>query len=140
MKLPNGKPSNLPQRRPSGSPGHLKPIERTAILDDYLNGMTWRAIALKHNVDKSAIANIRNAYLVNEEATVLIKQARLPKLYEVSEWVLDTFGPEELEKASLRERGRLYGTLQDKINQIEGVTGNINIAIATVTDLGLLDK
>ncbi|KKK94223.1 hypothetical protein LCGC14_2684990, partial [marine sediment metagenome] len=118
--------NDKPARRPAGTPGHLLPIERTAILDDYLNGMTWRQIAKKHDVSQHVIAHVRNDYLVSERATQQIKQARLPKLYEISEWVLDTFNSEELEKASLRERGRLYGTLQDKINQIEGVTGNIN--------------
>ncbi|KKN61933.1 hypothetical protein LCGC14_0517020 [marine sediment metagenome] len=132
--------NDKPARRPAGTPGHLLPIERTAILDDYMNGMTWRQIAKKHEVNLHTIAHIRNQYLLDERAMQQVKQARLPKLYEISEWVLNTFDSEELEKASLRERGRLYGTLQDKINQIEGVTGNINIAIATVTDLGLLDK
>jgi len=135
------KPNNQndkPVRRPRGTPGHLKPIEHTAILDDYLNGMTWRAIAEKHNVDTSAIAHVRNQYLVSEHATVQIKKARLPKLYEISEWVLNTFGPEEFEGASLKQRGTIYGILQDKINAIEGVTGNVNIAITTMTDLGLL--
>ncbi|KKK60836.1 hypothetical protein LCGC14_3020370 [marine sediment metagenome] len=134
---PNNKSNNLPSR-PRGTPGHLKPIERTAILDDYLNGMTWRAIGRKHNVHLQAIQHVRNEYLVKEGTSQQIKKTRLPKLYEISEWILNTFDSEELEKASLRERGRLYGTLQDKINQIEGVTGNINIAISTITDLGLL--
>jgi len=126
-------------KRIRGSQKTLTQLERTAILDDYIRGLSWNDLAQKYNVESSTIARVRREYLVNTDAADSLKKARLPMLYEISSWILESFDLEELEKASLRERGRLFGTLQDKINQIEGVTGNVNVAIMTMTNLGLLD-
>jgi len=112
--------------------------ENIKILLDLDIGKPWRQIAKDHQVSTSTIAAVRNRSLQSPEFVERIKALRLPKLYEISEWLLDSFSPAELEAASLQQRGTLYGILQDKINQIEGKTGNINIAIATMTDLGLL--
>ena len=112
--------------------------EHIKILLDLDIGKPWRQIAKDHNVSTSTIAAVRNRSLQSPEFVEIIKALRLPKLYEISEWLLDSFSPGELEGASLQQRGILYGILQDKINQIEGKTGNINIAIANLTDLGLM--
>ena len=112
--------------------------EQLKILLDLEIGKPWRQVAKDHNVSTSTIAAVRNKALQGPEFVERIKAIRLPKLYEISEWILDSMNPNELEGASLQQRGVLYGILQDKINAIEGKTGNINIAIATITELGLL--
>ena len=112
--------------------------EQLKILLDLEMGKPWRQVAKDHNVSTSTIAAVRNKALLSPEFIEKIKALRLPKLYEITEWLLDSLSPAELEKASLQQRGTLLGILQDKINAIEGKTGNINIAIANLTELGLM--
>lgn len=141
MKPQNNKRTSNALSRP-GYGRRLTEPEKIAILLDLDNDVSWDAIQAKYSVSRSTISHIRNHWLSeNERATELIKKVRPAKLYQTSDKYLDELhlrDPATIKNP--RDIATVYGILQDKLNVIEGLTGNVNIAIATINDLGLLDK
>lgn len=109
----------------------LTDFERTGILVELEKGTSYDNIQNTFKIGRATITAVRHKALQDNQAIELIKKGRTDRLYEVSEWVLDAIGPEEVSGASLEVKNRLLGTLEDKIAQREGRTGNVNIALGT---------
>ena len=60
------------------------------------------------------------------------------KLYAVSDKFLNELDSRGLDEVSTRDVSLVFGILQDKIQKEEGKGTNINIAVATMSELGLL--
>ncbi len=116
----------------------LSDEERIAIVLDLGSDLTWNAIAEKHSVSKSTIAAVRKKALENKELIDEIRGLRLGKLYAVSDKFLNELDSRGLDEVSTRDVSVVFGILQDKIQKEEGKGTNINIALATMTELGLL--
>ena len=119
----------------------LNETEKIAILQDLEKGMPWADVEKKHRVGHGTVVNIRKQY-ENTRTLDIIKNNRLGILYEISETLLNEMARRSSDGAdslTMKDLYTAYGILPDKINVIEGKTGNVNIAIATMTDLGLLD-
>lgn len=113
--------------------------EKIAIALDWADGKPWSQIVKDRGVSKSTISKVRKEALGNKELIEQMKLLRLPRIYAVSDKVLEELDGRGLENESTRDLAVTFGILQDKILKEEGKTGNVNIAIATMTDLGLLD-
>ncbi|KKL71824.1 hypothetical protein LCGC14_2091070 [marine sediment metagenome] len=118
----------------------LTDLERIGILTDLDKGTSYDDIQASYQISRSTISVIRHKALEDNSTLELIKKGRTNRLYQVSEWVLDAIGPEEVSGASLEVKNRLLGTLEDKIAQREGRTGNVNIAFGTFQAWGFGKK
>jgi len=118
----------------------LNETEKIAILQDLEKGMPWKDVEEKHHVGHGTVVKIRKEYK-NTRTLDIIKNNRSGILYEISETLLNEMARRSSDGAdslTMKDLYTAYGILQDKINVIEGKTGNVNIAIATMEGLGLL--
>ena len=128
-----------PLSRP-GTGRKLTQAEKIAIVTDLMNNVTWKEIQNRYKVASSTISYIKNQFIAQDSAALeVIKKARLGKLYQSSDKYLDVLAskdPEALDKEPLKDIAVVYGIQQTKINELEGLVGNINVAVATFQQWG----
>ena len=127
-----GKIVRLPGQR-------LTDEEKIGIALDWADGKPWSQIVKDRGVSKSTISKVRKEALGNKELIEQMKLLRLPRIYAVSEKVLEELDGRGFNSESTRDLAVVFGILQDKIQKEEGKTGNVNIAFATLNKWGMLD-